>query len=84
MIMMVIYNQNGTIDLMATREARLGNPTEEELEDDLVSIADENWTNYWERVQEQAKEDLDPIVELVETHEARQEFFSDPCWQKSF
>lgn len=33
--MVVIYNQNGTIDLMATREIREGNLTEEDMEDML-------------------------------------------------
>lgn len=76
--MLVIYNLNGTVDLMATREARLGNPTEEELD------ADDNWTRYWHGLQEKAKKNFEPIVELVETPEAREEFWLDPCWTKSF
>lgn len=31
--MIIIYNQNGTVDLAATRECLLGNPTEEDLEE---------------------------------------------------
>lgn len=32
--MIIIYNQNGTVDLSATRECLLGNPCEEDLDQD--------------------------------------------------
>lgn len=39
--MRIIYNLNGTIDFLATRECVLGNPSEEEIEYDY-QVLDKN------------------------------------------
>lgn len=40
--MLIIYNINGTIDFLATRECMLGNPSEEEIEYDYQVIDKNN------------------------------------------
>lgn len=66
--MRTIYNQNGTVDLCATRELRMGNPTEDELEEDgeLEDFLP-------------AKEEEDSETDMGTNPE---EFWSDPCWME--
>jgi len=61
-----IYNLNGTVDLCATRELRMGNPSEDELEEDGEL---EDFSPAKEEEDSETDMGVDP-----------NEFWSDPCW----
>lgn len=64
--MKVVYNSDGTVDLLATREIALGNPSEEDCEEvDPDYILDPNFP------------DTVPSQQAATPYE---EFWNDPCW----
>ena len=66
--MRVIYNLNGTVDLLATRELALGNPSEEDCEEvDEDYILDPSFPDTLP-----SQQAADPL-----------EFWADSCWTES-
>ena len=67
--MKVIYNANGTVDLLATREIALGNPSEEDCEE-----VDEDY------ILDPSLPDTVPSMPIASPYE---EFWSDSCWTEA-
>lgn len=67
--MRVIYNLNGTVDLLATRECALGNPGEEDCEE-----VDEDY------ILDPTLPDTIPKMPVASSYD---EFWSDPCWAEA-
>ncbi len=66
--MKIIYNLNGTVDFLATREIALGNPSQEDILNEYI---------------ERGEEALIDVFSSLDTEKAM-EFWSDPCWIKRF